>query len=68
MPHILKVTGLSGEVEHYINLNRCNRIDLKKLANCTAYNFYAHYDHGDINIVISHADATHVRRVLEDFL
>ena len=66
MPQMLKVTGLSGEIDHYINLDRCDRIDLKKLPNCTAYNFYAHYTYGDINIAITHAQAMHVQQVLED--
>lgn len=64
-PCMLKVTGLSGEVEHFINLNRCNRIDLKKISNCSAYNFYAHYDDGDISIVISHLEASNARQALE---
>lgn len=66
MSHMLKVTGLSGETDHYINLDRCDRVDLQKLTNCTAYKFYAHYTHGDISIVISQAEASRVRQALED--
>lgn len=64
-PCILKVTGLSGEKEHYINLNLCDRTTLTKLSNCTAYRLYVHSYCGDLDIAISEAEAIKVRKALE---
>ena len=64
--NILKVTGLSGEKSHYINIALTSRIDLMKLANCTAYRFYVHDVGGnDLDIVINSSEAERVRLFLE---
>ena len=64
--NILKVTGLSGEKSHYINMALTSRIDLMKLANCTAYRLYVHDVRGnDLDIVINSSEAERVRLFLE---
>lgn len=68
MPYIIKVTGLSGEKTHYINLNMIDRIDLSKLANTAAYRLYVHSHNSDLDIVISHKEAEHLRETLEGML
>lgn len=64
-PHILKVTGLNGETEHYLNLNLIDRIDIKKLPNCAAHRLYAHASHSDLDIAISYTEAQKVKEYLE---
>lgn len=64
--NILKVTGLSGEKSHYINMTLTSRIDLTKMVNCTAYRFYVHDVGGnDLDIVINSLEAERVRSFLE---
>lgn len=67
-PTIIKVTGFSAEVEHYINLSFFDRIDLKKLPNTTAYRFYLHSPNSELDIVISHTEAQRVREALEEWI
>ena len=62
--NILKVTGLSGEKSHYINMALTSRIDLMEY--CTAYRFYVHDVGGnDLDIVINSSEAERVRAFLE---
>ena len=64
--NILKVTGLSCEKSHYINMALTSRIDLIKLANCVAYRLYIHDVNGnDLDIVINSLEAERVRSFLE---
>lgn len=67
-PYIIKTTGLSGEVTHYINLSRVDRIDLSKLSNCTAYKLYVHSSDSDLNIVISSTEAGKIMKYLDSFI
>lgn len=66
--NILKVRGLSGEVDHYIVLDRTDRIDIKQVPNCTAYRFYAHGADSDLDIMIARAEADKIRMELQKFM
>ena len=68
MPYMIKVTGLSGEKTHYINLNLVDRIDLFKLPNTVAYRLYVHSHHSDLDIVISYKEAENLQKALEGML
>ena len=65
MPYIIKVTGLSGEKTHYINLNLVDRIDLSKVPNTVAYRLYVPSRNGDLDIIISYKEAENLRETLE---
>ena len=68
MPQIIKVTGLSGEKTHYINLNLVDRIDLYKVPNTVAYRLYVPSHHSDLDIVISYKEAKNLQEILEGML
>lgn len=68
MPYMIKVTGLSGEKTHYINLNLADRIDLSKVPNTVAYRLYVPSHHSDLDIVISYKEAENLRKTLEEML
>jgi hypothetical protein len=63
--NILKVTGLSGEKSHYINMALTSRIDLMQL-DCTVYRFYVHAVGGnDLDIMINSSEAKRIQLFLE---
>lgn len=63
--NILKVTGLSGEKSHYINMALTSRIDLMQL-DCTVYRLYVHDVGGnDLDIMINSSEAKRIQLFLE---